>query len=247
MTDNSRPPTARSDRTVRPLFSLEAPARRSSPGQGRCCALSLNRQAGERSSPTAAHRTGWRVDGSGRWLERRCRGRRHSDHGAEQPGSRRIRQHRWGWRRAAGNPVLRGASGWKSRVGQASRLFLQGRFVMHPGRAGMVARADPSRWSSPANRMPAPAQLLSHQPDKGCTVMGEPAALGGKPKRPARQSCRSPDSSSAVRALPRRPFGRAGPPCSASSRRRERDAGLLSVWLSLAALVPVRTTERQRA
>ena len=145
-----------------------------------------------------------------------------------------------GIRFSAAHPV--GKVGW-------DRLHVfSSRKVCHaPGRAGVVAGADPSRWSSPANRMPAPAQLLSHQPDEGCTVMGGPAALGGKPKRPACQSCRSPDSSSAVRALPRRPFGRAGPPCSASSRRRERDAGLLSVWLSLAALVPVRTTERQRA
>ena len=58
------------------------------------------------------------------------------------------------------------------------------------------------------------------------------------------QSRRPPGSRSGARDLLRRVLGRAGPACSASSRRRDRDCGLRAALLSLVTSVLAGTVER---
>ena len=95
--------------------------------------------------------------------------------------------------------------------------------------------------SPPLRSLPAPA--LPHHPRlRNCQRTEVPS---GKLKGMPIQSCWSLGSD--ARDLPRRVFGRTGPACSASSRRRDRDCGFRAALLSLVNSELVGPVERHRA
>ena len=87
-----------------------------------------------------------------------------------------------------------------------------------------------------------PQLTFPHQPGKGRWVVSSERGRVPSGKFGGIQSGRPSGSSSGAGDLLRRVLGRAGPVCSASSRRRDR--GLCVVLLSLSTSVLTRTVER---